>query len=212
MKNSFFSGLLALFLLSMVLSCSVKEEPQPQTLSLSSLIAQETNAIVSETERSTTPPVPTEGTTASPAPTAQPESAQGAIASLMAGSTEATEATATPRSALSALLANAPTATSFATNTIRPTATPTRRPTATPSPRPTVTPSRRPTATPRVSATPAPTHRPISASYIGNKNTKKFHRPDCGSAKQIAQKNVISFSSREEAVNQGYQPCKRCKP
>ncbi len=212
MKKSFFSGLLVLFLLTMVLSCSDQEEPQKQEHSLSSLMAQETNATVSETERSITPPAPTEGTTASPAPTAQPESAQGAIASLMAGATEATEATATPRSALSALLANAPTATSVAANTIRPTATPSRRPTATPSPRPTATPSRRPTATPRVSATPAPTHQPISASYIGNKNTKKFHRPDCGSAKQIAQKNVISFSSREAAVNQGYQPCKRCKP
>lgn len=47
-------------------------------------------------------------------------------------------------------------------------------------------------------------------SYIGNKNTKKFHDPSCGSLP--AEKNRVYFSSRDKAVNSGYVPCKKCNP
>ena len=47
-------------------------------------------------------------------------------------------------------------------------------------------------------------------SYIGNKNTKKFHVPSCGSLP--AEKNRVYFSSRNQAVSQGYAACKRCHP
>ena len=47
-------------------------------------------------------------------------------------------------------------------------------------------------------------------SYIGNKNTKKFHVPSCGSLP--AEKNRVYFSSRNQAVSQGYAACKRCNP
>ncbi len=44
--------------------------------------------------------------------------------------------------------------------------------------------------------------------YIGNKNSKKFHRPDCSSLP--AEKNRVELSNREDAVNMGFVPCKRC--
>lgn len=47
-------------------------------------------------------------------------------------------------------------------------------------------------------------------SYIGNKNSKKFHRQDCSSLP--AEKNRVELSSREEAMDRGFVPCKRCCP
>lgn len=44
--------------------------------------------------------------------------------------------------------------------------------------------------------------------YIGNKNSKKFHRPDCHTLP--AEKNRVEFSSRADAVNEGYSPCGNC--
>lgn len=49
-------------------------------------------------------------------------------------------------------------------------------------------------------------------SYIGNKNSKVFHNSSCKSVKKTADKNKVYFSSREEAVNNGYSPCKSCNP
>lgn len=48
--------------------------------------------------------------------------------------------------------------------------------------------------------------------YVGNSNTMRFHRPDCPSVSEMAEHNKVEFSSREEALQQGYEPCKRCNP
>lgn len=48
--------------------------------------------------------------------------------------------------------------------------------------------------------------------YIGNMNSKKFHRPDCEWAAKIAPGNRVYFATREEALRQGYEPCKVCRP
>lgn len=48
--------------------------------------------------------------------------------------------------------------------------------------------------------------------FIGNKNTRKFHMPDCSSIKTIKDANKVSFTKREHAVSQGYEPCGSCKP
>ncbi len=49
--------------------------------------------------------------------------------------------------------------------------------------------------------------------YILNTNTKKFHRPGCGSADNIADKNKAETDkSREELIEEGYEPCKSCNP
>lgn len=48
--------------------------------------------------------------------------------------------------------------------------------------------------------------------YIGNKNSRKFHRPDCQWAQKIAPYNWVYFKTRDEANSAGYVPCKVCKP
>ena len=50
------------------------------------------------------------------------------------------------------------------------------------------------------------------APYIGNKNSKKLHYADCPSVDDMKDKNKVEFYSRDEAINQGYEPCKRCNP
>lgn len=61
------------------------------------------------------------------------------------------------------------------------------------------------------SGTPSSTRDdPIANTYIGNKNSKKFHRPSCSYLPD--QKNQVTFDSREEAINKGYDPCGHCNP
>ncbi len=50
------------------------------------------------------------------------------------------------------------------------------------------------------------------SNFIGNVNTKKFHLPNCSSVKNTKESNKVSIKSREDAVNQGYEPCKICNP
>lgn len=53
----------------------------------------------------------------------------------------------------------------------------------------------------------------VTADYICNTNTKKFHYPDCSSVKQMSEKNKLPVNTtREELINQGYVPCKKCNP
>lgn len=50
-------------------------------------------------------------------------------------------------------------------------------------------------------------------NYIVNKNTKKFHKEDCKSVHDIKKKNKRQYyGSREELLQNGYEPCGRCKP
>lgn len=52
-----------------------------------------------------------------------------------------------------------------------------------------------------------------SSTYILNTNTKKFHKPSCGSVSQIKESNKqSSSSSRDQLISQGYEPCKKCNP
>ena len=48
--------------------------------------------------------------------------------------------------------------------------------------------------------------------YVLNTNTRKIHYPDCSSVSTIKEKNYDETSSREDAINAGYVPCKRCNP
>ena len=54
---------------------------------------------------------------------------------------------------------------------------------------------------------------PSSITYVANKNTKKFHYPDCRSVKAMKDKNKENLTcSRDEAVRRGYSPCGNCNP
>lgn len=49
--------------------------------------------------------------------------------------------------------------------------------------------------------------------YVLNTNTGKFHRPDCSSVKKMADKNKrTTDKTREELIEEGYEPCKNCNP
>lgn len=49
-----------------------------------------------------------------------------------------------------------------------------------------------------------------AAYYIGNVRSRKFHLPTCRTLPAPA--NRVEFSSRQEAINQGYSPCGNCNP
>ena len=50
-------------------------------------------------------------------------------------------------------------------------------------------------------------------TYVLNTNTMKFHYPTCSSVDDMKEKNKqIYTGSREEVINMGYVPCKRCNP
>lgn len=46
--------------------------------------------------------------------------------------------------------------------------------------------------------------------YIGNLDTYKFHLPNCSGLP--AEHNRIFFETRKEALDAGYEPCKKCHP
>lgn len=51
------------------------------------------------------------------------------------------------------------------------------------------------------------------AHYVLNNNTKKFHLPSCSSADDIKDSNREDYyGSREDLIERGYDPCKRCNP
>ena len=50
-------------------------------------------------------------------------------------------------------------------------------------------------------------------TYILNKNTKKFHKPECSSVDDIKAKNKSGFTgTREELIEDGFDPCGKCRP
>lgn len=57
-----------------------------------------------------------------------------------------------------------------------------------------------------------PTGNSTLQTYIGNASSKKFHLPDCTSAKNIQEDKQVVFYSRLQAVLEDYEPCGRCKP
>lgn len=59
---------------------------------------------------------------------------------------------------------------------------------------------------------PAPVPAEPAVSYIGNRNTHKFHYSYCGSVGQMNPSNKVPLGSREAAISAGYVPCKNCNP
>ena len=52
----------------------------------------------------------------------------------------------------------------------------------------------------------------LAASYVGNAKSKKFPFADCSTVGKMNPNNRVEFISRDEAINAGYVPCKRCNP
>ena len=54
---------------------------------------------------------------------------------------------------------------------------------------------------------------PAGTDYIGNKKTKKFHEPSCSSVDDMNESNKFYYTgTRDEMIDMGYVPCKRCYP
>ncbi|MBQ3009793.1 MAG: MBL fold metallo-hydrolase, partial [Oscillospiraceae bacterium] len=69
------------------------------------------------------------------------------------------------------------------------------------------------TPTTMVTPTPAPQQESYGVDYILNKNTEKFHYPDCDSVKKMKESNKIYFTgTRDEVIMRGYEPCGNCRP
>ena len=50
-------------------------------------------------------------------------------------------------------------------------------------------------------------------TYILNTSTHKFHRNGCDQISKIKPKNYSTFTgTREQAISNGYSPCKKCNP
>jgi len=59
---------------------------------------------------------------------------------------------------------------------------------------------------------PAAESTPAGYEYVASKNSDVFHKPECSSAKRIKPENLVGYSSRDEAINTGKRPCRRCNP
>ncbi len=53
----------------------------------------------------------------------------------------------------------------------------------------------------------------IEQDYVLNTSSKKFHLPGCSGAQGISEKNREEITcTRQELIQQGYEPCGNCKP
>ncbi len=52
----------------------------------------------------------------------------------------------------------------------------------------------------------------VEQFYIASKNSSVFHRPDCTWVDRILPKNRIEYKTREQAIQAGKKPCKKCQP
>ena len=67
-----------------------------------------------------------------------------------------------------------------------------------------------PAAAPKPEAKPAPA--PIASGFVGNKNSKIYHKPDCKEGAKMKAGNKVAFASKADAEKAGFKPCKACKP
>ena len=78
--------------------------------------------------------------------------------------------------------------------------------------------NKRPTNANDISIVPKEHLKPVAKStpaeykYVASKNSEVFHKPECSSAKRIKPENLIGYGSRDEAINTGKRPCRRCNP
>ena len=48
--------------------------------------------------------------------------------------------------------------------------------------------------------------------YCANIKSKVFHKADCGSVKKMQEESKFYLSDRNQLIEDGYTPCKQCKP
>lgn len=53
---------------------------------------------------------------------------------------------------------------------------------------------------------------PQEAGYIASAHSNKFHYPNCRYVNQISEDNIVAYSSRDDAIADGKEPCSVCQP
>ena len=67
-----------------------------------------------------------------------------------------------------------------------------------------------PAAAPKPEAKPAAA--PAAGGFVGNTDSKIFHKADCKLGSKVKANHKMAFASKAEAEKAGYRPCKTCKP
>jgi len=49
-------------------------------------------------------------------------------------------------------------------------------------------------------------------AYVASSEREIFHKPSCRWADKISERNLIGFTTRDEAVKSGRRACKVCEP
>ena len=58
-----------------------------------------------------------------------------------------------------------------------------------------------------------PAQEQEQTTYILNTSSRKFHLPNCSSVSSMKEENKSTYTgSREDLIEQGYEPCGQCKP
>ena len=57
-----------------------------------------------------------------------------------------------------------------------------------------------------------PAATPVTEGYVASKRSQVFHRPDCKAAAEISEKNLVRYSTRDDAEKAGERPCEECRP
>ena len=56
------------------------------------------------------------------------------------------------------------------------------------------------------------TESDVQGRFAGWKPGKIFGRLDCRSGLRMKRENRVFFLTWQDAINEGYRPCKKCKP
>jgi len=48
--------------------------------------------------------------------------------------------------------------------------------------------------------------------YVASRLSRVFHKPDCMWAERIKEENLVKYKTRQQAIDDGKRPCKRCEP
>lgn len=67
-----------------------------------------------------------------------------------------------------------------------------------------------PAAAPKPEAKPAAA--PVAGEFVGNTDSKIFHKADCQKGSKLKANHKKVFASKAEAEKAGFRPCKICKP
>lgn len=54
--------------------------------------------------------------------------------------------------------------------------------------------------------------KPTESGFVGNKDSKTYHKAECKAAAKIKPANKVALASKADAEKGGYKACKTCKP